>query len=145
MQDVAGDGKGSIAFRREPLLKRFRRDMKIGEKFVSIQICCCLQIRALLRAGQSLELVEVDLHIPQLATGKPGYQMAGGGKPKRFAKLQEAIAQAVPRLLRTLVGPQQVGQPLAANGLATLRGKVSNKAARLFREFADPTNITCDH
>ena len=104
-----------------------------------------LPLGAVGRPRQPLETVEVDDYLLNAAIGKVGDQMVRRTRPQRLAQLQQTVAQAVSRLLGTLVRPQQIGQPLATDRLPALRRQIAEQRPRLLGHLPEPTIIALDH
>ena len=60
VQDIADQGEDAVALRRQPFLERLGIDIEIGEEFAAVQLGCRLQVAAVLRARQPLEILEID-------------------------------------------------------------------------------------
>ena len=114
----------------------------IGEKFASIQIRSRLQVSPMLRTGELLKPIEIDDNLLYSTVGKIADQVDAGGGPQCPAQLQQAVAQAMTRLLRTLVRPQQIREPLAADRLAALNREKSEQGPRLLWQSFEPTFVT---
>ena len=144
LQDCADDVEHAIPLRRQPFLKGLGVDDEIGEKLTAIQVGRCLQLDPVSRSGELGKAVEVDLRSLDPTTGKIGDQAGCGARPQSLAQFQQAIAQAVPRLIRPLIRPQQVGEPLARHRTPFLRGEVGEQRTGLLRKFAEPAIIALD-
>ena len=99
----------------------------------------------MLRTRQAFEILQVGNNALQSTIGEIGDQMLRGTAAQRLAQLQKAVAQAVARLFRPLVGPQQVRQPLAADGLAALCRQKREQRARLLGNLPKSAVIALDH
>src|SRR5262245_33183969 len=136
MQDIANDGEGAVPLGRQPFLKWLRVDIEIRQKLTAIEARRRLQLGSPLGTGQTFEVVEVGSHVLEATISKVRDKVLCSVAPQRLAQLQQTIAQAVPRLLRSLIGPQQVGQPLAADCLAALSGQISEQGTRLLWQLS---------
>ena len=145
LQDLANQAERAIALTGQPFLEWFRVYIEIGEEFASVQIGSDLEVRPMLRTRQAFEILQVGNNALQSTIGEIGDQMLRGTAAQRLAQLQKAVAQAVARLFRPLVGPQQVRQPLAADGLAALCRQKREQRARLLGNLPKSAVIALDH
>ena len=144
LQDVANQRQRAVALSRQPFLKRLRIEIKIGQKLAAVERRH-LQLAAVGRPRQSLKAVDVDDHIVNSAMSEVGHQMTCGTRPERLAQLQQTVAQAVARLLRALIRPQQIGRPLTTDRLPALRRQITQQCPRFLGYLAKPALIALDH
>src|SRR5205814_8222135 len=130
---------GAAALCRQPFMKGLRVDVEICKEFTPIQIGRRLQLGPVRRMRQLVELVEVNDDVLKTAFGKVGDQVTVCARPHSLAQFQQTIAKAVASLFGPMVGPQQVGEPFAADCLASLRRYVAKQSASFLRDFPKPT------
>ena len=145
LQDLTNQRQRAVALGRQPFLKGLRVDIEIGQKLAAVQLSRRLQLGLLRRPRQSLEAVQVNHRVFDAAIGKVGNQVTRPVRPERLAQLQQAVAQAVPRLFGALVRPQQIGQPLTTDRLPALRRQITKQCPRLLGHLPKPTIVPLDH
>jgi hypothetical protein len=138
LQDAANKVERAIPLGCEPFLEGLGVDHEVSQKFAAIQLRSREQLGTVRQTRKPLETLDVCVDILESAIGKLGRQVAPGAFAECSSQLQQAVAQTVARLIRTLIGPQQVGEPFAADRPAPLGGQIGQQSARLSRDLPEP-------
>ena len=138
LQDAADKVERAIPLGCEPFLKGLGINDKVSQKFAAIQLGRGEQLGTARQPRKPLKTLDVDVDILESAISELRGQVAPGALTECSSQLQQAVAQTVARLIRTLIGPQQVGEPFAADRPAPLSRQIGQQSARLSRDLPEP-------
>ncbi len=138
LQDAADKVERAIPLGCEPFLEGLGINDKVSQKFAAIQLGRGEQLGTVRQPRKPLKTLDVDVDILESAIGELCGQVAPGALTECSSQLQQAVAQTVARLIRTLIGPQQVGEPFAADRPARLGRQIGQQSPRLSRDLPEP-------